>query len=186
MKSAHANTTTCKCRPNRTRIKPPPPARPPARLRHRVPHPFRPLPAQARRYPRATPGTAAPGAPAAPAVPDYAQRGEEILKGANGKPSPESAVHHAAPIKVPSLAQGVKAKSISDYLKAAEASMKDGKFTSAFDDYDKAEQVAPNNPLIKLGRANAELGDSYYARAEAHLPRCLHASPRACSSPSMT
>ncbi len=118
------------------------------------------------------PGGAAPAPGAAAATPggtpDYTKLGDEILKqSVNGKTG--AGLKHAQPIQVPSLAQGVKAKSISDYLKAAEQSMKDGKFTSAFDDYDKAELVAPNNPLIKLGRANAELGASYYARSEAHL-----------------
>ena len=47
--------------------------------------------------------------------------------------------------------------------------MKDGKFSSALEKYDQAEQVAPNNSLIKLGRANAELGASYFARADQHL-----------------
>ena len=47
--------------------------------------------------------------------------------------------------------------------------MKQGKFSSALDKYDQAEQVAPNNSLIKLGRANAELGASYFARADQHL-----------------
>ena len=47
--------------------------------------------------------------------------------------------------------------------------MRDGKFTAALDKYDDAERVVPNNPLVNLGRANAELGASYYARADQHL-----------------
>src|SRR5437868_1638175 len=73
------------------------------------------------------------------------------------------------PVKVDSLARGVKGKGLAEIMKSAEDLMKQGKFTSALDQYDQAEQVAPNNPLIRLGRANAELGASYYARAEAHL-----------------
>ena len=52
-------------------------------------------------------------------------------------------------MKVPSLATGVKGKGLADILKNAENLMKDGKFTSALDQYDEAEQVAPNNPLTR-------------------------------------
>ena len=107
--------------------------------------------------------TAAPGAAAS--VPDYGKRGEEILKGRAGKKS-DSALQHPQPMKVTTLAQGIKGKSLGDYLKAAEQSMKEGKFTAAFDDYDKAEQIAPNNPLIKLGRATWN-----WARIITHVPR---------------
>ena len=112
----------------------------------------------------------APGAATRPAVPDYTKRGEEILKRPiDQKTQKELAAKHTEPIKVPSLAKGIKGKGLNDYMQAAEAAMKDGKFTLAFEEYDKAEQIAPNNPLTRLGRANAELGASYYARAEAHL-----------------
>jgi tetratricopeptide (TPR) repeat protein len=47
--------------------------------------------------------------------------------------------------------------------------MKEGKFASALDQYDAAEAVTPNNPLIWLGKANAELGAGFFKRAEAHL-----------------
>ena len=42
----------------------------------------------------------------------------------------------------------MKGKGLTDFMQAGEAAMKDGKFTQAFENYDKAEQVAPNNPLI--------------------------------------
>jgi hypothetical protein len=74
-----------------------------------------------------------------------------------------------APVKIDSLAKGVPGKGLADLLTGAEALMKEGKFSSALEKYDAAEQVAPNNPLILLGRANAELGASYFARAEQHL-----------------
>ena len=47
--------------------------------------------------------------------------------------------------------------------------MKEGKWFSAKEQYDVAQQVAPNNMLILVGRANAELGGSYYGQAEADL-----------------
>lgn len=73
------------------------------------------------------------------------------------------------PIKVNTLAAGVKAEGLSNVLKKAESLMKEGKYASAIDQYESAETVAPNNPLIWLGRANAELGAGYFGRADAHL-----------------
>ncbi|HYO11024.1 MAG TPA: tetratricopeptide repeat protein [Tepidisphaeraceae bacterium] len=145
-------------------------------------------PVQGAAAPGASSGTAgAPGAPgagaaqgqgaggAASAVPDYAKRGEEILKG-NNRQQPKTA-RKADPVKVPSLSQGVKGKGLAEIMKSAEDDMKQGKFTRALDQYDKADQVAPNNPLIKLGRAQAELGAAYYARAESHLREVLSNNP---------
>jgi hypothetical protein len=75
----------------------------------------------------------------------------------------------APPVKIDSLAKGVPGKGLNELLSGAEGLMKEGKFSSALEKYDQAEQVAPNNSLIKLGRANAELGASYFARADQHL-----------------
>ena len=76
-------------------------------------------------------------------------------------------------MKISSLAQGVNAPGLASLLKDAETQMKAGKFTSALDKYDDAEQVAPNNPLILMGRADALLGQSYYARAEQNLRKAF-------------
>ncbi|HMB94578.1 MAG TPA: hypothetical protein VKK61_00925 [Tepidisphaeraceae bacterium] len=73
------------------------------------------------------------------------------------------------PLQVHSLADGVQAKGLADLLREAEDQMKSGHYNSALEQYELAEQVAPNNPLIWLGRANAELGQSYYTRAESHF-----------------
>ena len=51
--------------------------------------------------------------------------------------------------------------------------MKEGKFSSAIEVYGAAEAVAPNQPLIWVGRANAELGAAYYNRAAAHLKQAF-------------
>jgi len=114
-----------------------------------------------------------PGAPT-PGIVDYAKRNEQLLK--EGAPDKKTKKVYA-PVKVPSLATGVKGKGLADVLKNAENLMKEGKFTSALDQYDSAEQVAPNNPLTRLGRANAELGAAYYARAEAHLRDVFQKNP---------
>lgn len=78
----------------------------------------------------------------------------------NGKP---------APVQVKSLADGVKAAGLASLMKDAEEQMRAGKFSSALDKYDDADQVAPGDPFVMLGKANALLGQSYYARAERAL-----------------
>jgi tetratricopeptide (TPR) repeat protein len=78
-----------------------------------------------------------------------------------------------APLKVNTLAQGVVGEGLGNVLKKAEALMKQGKYASALDQYDAAEAVTPKNPLIWLGRANAELGAGFYTRAEAHLKQAF-------------
>jgi tetratricopeptide (TPR) repeat protein len=55
--------------------------------------------------------------------------------------------------------------------------MKQGKFSDALEQYDLAEQVAPNNGLITLGKAHAELGASSYRNAEAHIRQSFGAEP---------
>jgi tetratricopeptide (TPR) repeat protein len=55
--------------------------------------------------------------------------------------------------------------------------MQGGLYASAVEQYEAAEQMAPNNPLIWLGRAHAALGAGYYALAEAQLRRSLSADP---------
>lgn len=74
-----------------------------------------------------------------------------------------------APVQVKSLADGVKAAGLASLLKEAEEQMRAGKFSSALDKYDDADQVAPGDPFVMLGKANALLGQSYYARAERSL-----------------
>jgi tetratricopeptide (TPR) repeat protein len=73
------------------------------------------------------------------------------------------------PVHISSLAEGVRAKGLAGLLKAAEDLMKQGRYSSAIDQYSLAQQVAPNNPLIPLGQANAELGAASYRDAEQHL-----------------
>jgi tetratricopeptide (TPR) repeat protein len=82
-----------------------------------------------------------------------------------------------APLRVNSLATGVNAKALADFLNEAEKLMREGKFYSALDQYEMADQVAPNDPMVNLGRAIAELGASYYARAEGHLREAFTKNP---------
>jgi hypothetical protein len=62
-------------------------------------------------------------------------------------------------------------------LLGAEEQLKKGNYRSAIEKYTSAEQVAPNNPLIRLGRAHALLADTKYASAEAALRQAVLADP---------
>ncbi len=77
------------------------------------------------------------------------------------------------PVAVKTMTSGIAGKGLKEILSKAELLMKEGKFTSAIDQYSAAEQVAPNQPLVWVGRANAELGASYYNRAEGHLKQAF-------------
>jgi len=81
------------------------------------------------------------------------------------------------PLRINSLAAGVRAKGLHDLLTAAEDLMRQGKFESAIEKYNMAEQVAPDEHLIPLGRANAELGAGYYRLAASDLHRVFLSDP---------
>jgi hypothetical protein len=118
--------------------------------------------------PNAQPGT--PGTDQTGARPSQSTDAKAGDKAKTGKADAgEASAPPRIPIKVDSLASGISGKGLSELMSDAEAKMRDGKFAAAIDRYESAAQVAPNNPLIALGRANAELGAGYYARAEAHL-----------------
>jgi tetratricopeptide (TPR) repeat protein len=113
-------------------------------------------------------------------IPDYARMSqqmweEQLLPGRGVDPQERDLMDMVPrvlppePLRVESLATGVQARGLAEILSRAEENMREGRYTAALDQYDAAEQVAPNNPLILLGRANAELGAGYYARAENHL-----------------
>jgi hypothetical protein len=81
------------------------------------------------------------------------------------------------PPMIDSLATGINSKTLKQVMSEAEGDMHDGRWVSAMDQYDIAEQLAPNNPLVGLGRAYAELGASYYAQADTHLRESLSSDP---------
>jgi tetratricopeptide (TPR) repeat protein len=95
--------------------------------------------------------------------------------GGPGEPGKAPAAVRPQPVKVTSLATGVRGEGLANVLKKAETLMKEGKYTSALDQYDAAEAVTPNNPLIWLGRAHAELGAGFFLRADGHLRQALSA-----------
>ena len=111
----------------------------------------------------------------APVAPKQGANGQPAQPGVSDEATPavpgptEGSGTKTAPLQIKSFATGVKSKGLGDILKTAEDQMKQGKWYSAVQQYDMAEQVAPNNMLIFIGRANAELGGSYYGQAEADL-----------------
>jgi tetratricopeptide (TPR) repeat protein len=73
------------------------------------------------------------------------------------------------PMQIKSMAEGVSSKSLADLLRKSEEQTRKGEYAKAIEGYDEAAAVAPNNALIAVGRANAELGGSYYSQAENDL-----------------
>jgi len=73
------------------------------------------------------------------------------------------------PLRVKSLAEGFSAKTLADLLTNAETMVRDQKYDQAIRQYNVIIQVVPNNPMILLGRANAELGGLYFVKAEADI-----------------
>jgi len=73
------------------------------------------------------------------------------------------------PMRIESMATGMRGTGMRDLLKSGEDLMRQGKFQSAIDKYNVALQAAPNNPLVFLGRANAELGAGFYRQASNDL-----------------
>ncbi|QOV88496.1 tetratricopeptide repeat protein [Humisphaera borealis] len=133
--------------------------------------------AAAAKKPAAKPGTPGAPTPGAPGTPTPGSPTPGTPAPAVTPAIPMPATPKADPLMIKSLAAGVSAKSLADVLTKAEVLMKDGKFAEALDQYDLAERAAPNNALITLGRANAELGASSYRSAETHLRQALGGEP---------
>ena len=109
-----------------------------------------------------------PGAPVVPGTP--AAPGSVV--GGTAK-TPAKTPTPFTPLSIQTFTQGVQGKGLKEMLGNAESLMKEGKFSSAIEVYGAAEAVAPNQPLIWVGRANAELGAGYYNRAAAHLKQAF-------------
>jgi hypothetical protein len=130
------------------------------------------------------PGNALARNPAAMALPDYARIGQDLARSA---PAPGAAQQLPAnigaapvkpkPIKITSLAAGVQAQGLAKLLKGAEDLMKEGKFGPALDQYQAAAQIAPNNSMVYLGQANAELAVGFYRKAEQHIRFAMRGDP---------
>jgi tetratricopeptide (TPR) repeat protein len=122
--------------------------------------------------------------PGALALPDYSRIGQEL---ANVRSAPGAAQQlppgiapipaKPKPIKITSLAAGFQAQGLAKILKTAEDLMKEGKFGPALDQYQAAAQLAPNNSMVLLGQANAELAIGFYRKAEQHIRFALRNDP---------
>jgi hypothetical protein len=127
--------------------------------------------------------TETPGATPVPGAGGTVPAAGGVHEGAATQPAaikpilpPDSAADNQ-PYVVTSLASGIQARGLSDLMKSAEDKMRQGKFTEAVDTYESAQAVAPNNPLIALGRSFAELGASYYGKSDQDLTRAVAAEP---------
>jgi hypothetical protein len=97
---------------------------------------------------------------------------EAIPEDKLGLPRPEGAAVTSVlptPVEIKSLAAGVKDPKLAQVLTQAEDLMKAGKFASAIDTYERAEEIASDDPLVFMGRSIAELGGGYFRNAEVHL-----------------
>jgi hypothetical protein len=83
----------------------------------------------------------------------------------------------SSPLLIHSLAVGIRARGLRDVMADAEQHMRQGHFSEAMIRYAAAAEVAPNNPLVPLGRSFAELGAGYYARADHDLREALQTDP---------
>ena len=120
--------------------------------------------------------------PGALAIPDYSRIGQELARSAPGSVQPLPGNVGAAPvkpkpIKITSIAAGVQAQGLAKLLKGAEDLMKEGKFGPALDQYQAAAQLAPNNSMVYLGQANAELAVGFYRKAEQHIRFAMRGDP---------
>lgn len=94
-----------------------------------------------------------------------------------GDPSTQQPKPKPKPIRITSLAAGVQARGLADLMQNAETLMRESKYSSAIRQYEAAEQVAPNNGLVLIGRATAELGASFYRRADTSLREAFMLDP---------
>ncbi len=121
---------------------------------------------------------AAPAGKGGIATTDHPQpTGKTDLPSVVREPGAEPVANPDQPFVITSLASGIKAAGLSKLLRDAEGQMRAGQFGQSVDTYDTAAEVAPNNPFVPLGRGFAELGASYYGKAEADLTRAILTEP---------
>jgi len=87
-----------------------------------------------------------------------------------GGPAPLTAPPASpAPIPIDSYANGIRSKGLADLIGTAEQNVQGQRYDKAITNYNEAIDAAPNNPLILMARATAELGGGYYAQANADI-----------------
>jgi hypothetical protein len=93
-------------------------------------------------------------------------------------PSVTPSSEKSAGVKISSIAGTVtsaRAKGLHDLLAKADDSLKNDHFKDAIGVYEGAARVAPNNQMITLGLANADLAGGYYAAAETNIGKAFAA-----------
>jgi len=90
--------------------------------------------------------------------------------------SPAATILPVVPLEIRSIAEGTTGN-VRELIARAEELMREGKFNSAIDQFDNADRISPDDPLIFMGRSIAELGASYYRRSEVHLRQAFERSP---------
>jgi tetratricopeptide (TPR) repeat protein len=83
----------------------------------------------------------------------------------------------APPVAIDSYATGIKAKGLANLISSAESMVQKQQYDKAIGTFNEAIDVAPNNPMILLARANAELGGGYFAQANADLHLSIAQDP---------
>ena len=106
-------------------------------------------------------------------LPDF-----EPAEGDGEQPGADANVDPVDPaVQVRSFANGVTSPTLQRLLGEAETLMQEGKYVSAITRFSAAEQLVPNQPLVAMGRATAELGAGYYRRAADDLRGLLATNP---------
>jgi len=117
---------------------------------------------------RAPEGRGVEARPQDPAQPPPVQREPAAAR----EPLP---AQRPAPVEIRSFAAGIEAQGLQSLLTEAEQLMREGKWITALQRYDDAARVAPDERLIFVGRAVAQLGATYYGRSESDLRRAFTA-----------
>jgi len=112
-----------------------------------------------------------------------AQAGAFTVPGAGGAGGPGGPTSQpvsprntsVGPVQIDSMAEGMASRSLGEILKNAEDLVHQGKYKEAIDQYNNAAVIVPNNPMIMLGRANAEIGANLYVRAETDIRKAFAA-----------
>ena len=81
------------------------------------------------------------------------------------------------PVKVTSFASGMSSPTLRDMLREGERLMQSGRYATALARFDAAEKLVPNQPMIGMARATAELGAGYFNRADRDLRQTFGRHP---------
>jgi tetratricopeptide (TPR) repeat protein len=83
----------------------------------------------------------------------------------------------APPVPIESFAAGMQAKGLAGLIAGAELNVEQRHYDKAIAQYNEAIDVVPNNPLILMARAVAELGGGYYAQADVDIHLAIAQDP---------